>query len=208
MMINFWNGCQDLHYVACMQAFPKPIEMAKQWVKQVVESGDSVLDATLGNGHDTLLLAQLVGASGKVYGFDVQQEAVDSSQKRMQENGITEEVVSFHCIGHQYLSEHVNDEVSAVMFNLGYLPRADKAVITTRETTIPALEQALEILRVGGLITVMCYPGHEGGDVEAAAVRKWASTLPREQMRVVEYGLLNAPNSPPFLIGIEKIKAS
>ena len=100
----------------------------------------------------------------------------------------------------------VEPGVAVVMFNLGYLPKADKAVITTVETTIPALEQALHLLKKGGLISIMCYPGHAGGDVESEAVEAWSSELAREDNRVAKYALLNAPNNPPFLIMIEKLR--
>jgi len=181
----------------------KPLEMAKEIIESHVAEGDTVVDATLGNGHDALFLGKCVGDLGKVIGFDVQQEAVDSAVKRLKSSGLN--WFEFHCCGHEKMKEHVSDELSAVMFNLGYLPRADKAIITTAETTIPALEQATELLKEGGIVSIMCYPGHEGGDVESEAVRKWASELKRESFRVMEYGYVNAPNNPAFLILLEKL---
>lgn len=184
----------------------KPLEMAQEIVRSTVQAGETVVDATLGNGHDALFLAKLVGEQGMVLGFDVQQEAIDSSNKKLLEEGITSENFEFYCEGHQLLGQRVESKLAAVMFNLGYLPRADKAVITTAETTLPALEQALERLRSKGVLTVMCYPGHEGGDVEAEAVIEWSSQLPRESYRVMRYGMVNAPNNPAFLIAIEKVR--
>lgn len=184
----------------------KPLEMAQQIVRGSVSQGETVVDATLGNGHDALFLAQLVGADGKVLGFDVQQEALDASSHKLVQAGVSEEVMEFHCVGHESLEEYVQAPLAAVMFNLGYLPRADKAVITTAETTLPALEQALDGLKVKGVLTVMCYPGHSGGELESEAVVAWASALDRGQARVMRYGMLNAPNSPAFLIAIEKVK--
>jgi tRNA A58 N-methylase Trm61 len=184
----------------------KPLEMAQQIVRGVVESGETVVDATLGNGHDALFLAKLVGGTGKVLGFDVQEEAISSSTKRLSDAGISKGSFEFFCRGHQELETVSSGPLAAVMFNLGYLPRADKAVITTAETTLPALEQSVCLLRPKGVLTVMCYPGHEGGDVEAEAVVKWASELARESYRVMRYGMVNAPNRPAFLIAVEKVK--
>lgn len=183
-------------------AFPKPIHLAHQFVKNTLQAGDVAVDATLGNGHDALFLAKIVGEKGLVLGFDVQAEAVEASGRRMEENGVS--WCEFHLKGHESMAEYIDREVSVVMFNLGYLPRADKAVITTEETTLPALEAALGLLKCGGLVTVMCYPGHEGGDVESAAVVTWSGGLSREKFRVAKYELLNAPNNPPFLVVVER----
>lgn len=186
-----------------MQAFPKPIHLAHQFLKNVVRAGDTAIDATLGNGHDALFLARLVGEGGLIVGFDVQAAAIESSSVRMEQNGVSH--FKFHQAGHETMGEMVEPGVAAVVFNLGYLPNADKEVITMTETTIVALESALSLLRKGGLVSVMCYPGHSGGDTESDAVRSWASKLDRKSYRVAEYKLLNAPNNPPFLVLIEKL---
>ena len=187
---------------ALMHAFPKPIHLAHQFVRNVVKTGDIAVDATLGNGHDALFLSKLVGEKGMVYGFDVQEVALQSSEERMEACGV--EAFEFFLAGHERMADFVKAEVAVVMFNLGYLPRADKAVITTEQTTLPAVEAALALLKTGGLLTIMCYPGHEGGDVESAAVVKWCGALAREDYRVAQFGLLNAPNNPPFLVVVEK----
>lgn len=193
-----------------MPAFPKPIHLSHQFIREVLQSGDTVVDATLGNGHDALFLAKLVGERGVVYGFDVQEAAISSSCELMQRNEISSECYQFIHAGHETMKSYINSElgkeVSVIMFNLGYLPNADKSVITEEDTTLEALEQAIYLIKVGGLVSIMCYPGHEGGDREADAVRGWSSSLARENYRVAEYGLLNAPNNPPFLVLIEKIK--
>ena len=96
--------------------------------------------------------------------------------------------------------------LAAVMFNLGYLPNADKSVITRDDTTLIALLASQKMIKVGGLISIMCYPGHDGGDLESVAVSDWAAALPRSHYRVVRYALHNAPNNPPFLLLIEKLR--
>ncbi len=189
-----------------MPAFPKPIHLSHHFIREALNAGDTVIDATLGNGHDALFLAKLVGERGVVFGFDVQKSAIQSSSELMQSSEISHDRYHFLHAGHEEMNGHVVDEVSVIMFNLGYLPNADKSVITTEDTTLLALEQSLGLLKVGGLVSIMCYPGHDGGDREADAVRKWCSELARENYRVAEYGLLNAPNNPPFLVLIEKTK--
>lgn len=163
-----------------------------------------MVDATLGNGHDALFLARLVGPEGLVIGFDLQQAAVDASRERLEAEDIT--WYEFHCCGHEELSEKTGADVGAVMFNLGYLPNADKKLITTAKTTLFALEAAMLCLRVGGVITVMCYSGHEGGEHESASVVKFVSALRREDWRVFHYAMMNGANHPPFLVVLEKMR--
>jgi tRNA A58 N-methylase Trm61 len=176
----------------------KPLEMAQEIVRQSVLAGECVVDATMGNGHDTLFLSKCVG-DGLVVGFDVQEQAVKATRERLEQAGVQADRYSLHGCGH--------GPVAAVMFNLGYLPRADKAVITTVETTLPALQQAIGLLREGGVLTVMCYPGHEGGAEEAEAVVEWAKALERRAYRVLRYGMVNAPNAPAFLLAVEKLSS-
>jgi len=188
-----------------MSAFPRPIHLAQQLIKNLVCPGDTVVDATLGNGHDALFLARLVTSKGLVIGFDVQSSAIDSSIHKMKEHDV--EHYDFHHTGHENMADCISSEylpLTVIMFNLGYLPNADKSIITTEKTTIPALKVAAELLKKGGLISVMCYPGHEGGDIESKVVSQWAESLPREEYRVARFGLHNAPNNPPFLLLIEK----
>jgi len=195
-----------LCYVPIMPAFPKPIHYAQQVLKNCIQKGDVVVDATLGNGHDALFLADLVGKSGHVFGFDVQEQAIFSSKERMEQSGVNH--ITFYHLGHEKMEEVIPSSyfpITAVMFNLGYLPNADKSVITRVETTLCALDASQSLLKVGGVISLMCYPGHDGGDQEAEAVSEWAAKLSRRDYRVVKYALQNAPNNPPFLILIEKL---
>ena len=45
---------------------------------RILRPGDSAVDATAGNGHDSLLMAQLVGPEGSVTAVDVQPQASNS----------------------------------------------------------------------------------------------------------------------------------
>lgn len=181
--------------------FPRPTQQAQQWLSAVLSRGDVAVDATLGNGHDALFLAQQVGAEGMVYGFDVQQQALDQSTALMQQQQISPQNFSWFLASHVRLLEFVRAPVKAVMFNLGYLPGADHGCITRTEETLPALDAALELLSPGGLLTIVCYPGHVGGDEEAAAVREWAATQ-GERCEVMCSQKLATRQAAPFLLGM------
>ncbi|ACM22001.2 rRNA methyltransferase, putative [Geotalea daltonii FRC-32] len=154
------------------------VGLSHLFLRERVKPGDRVVDATCGNGHDTLFLAGLVEAEGAVFAFDVQEQALEKTRLLLEENKCLDRVQLFHA-GHQELAAYVPDPVQAVAFNLGYLPGSDKSCITRAATTLAALEQASYLVVSGGVIVVVIYPGHDGGGEEAAAVEYWARSLPR-----------------------------
>ena len=147
--------------------------IAQDRIAAVIEVGETVVDATVGNGFDTCFLAEQVGLWGSVYGFDIQKQAIESTQKRLEATGL--ENVTLLQKSHAQLSMYVPEPVAAAMFNLGYLPGGDHRVITRATTTIAALQQAFDRLRDNGRISVMVYRGHDGGVEEGAAVEYWLS---------------------------------
>lgn len=181
----------------------RPLNCAHMWVRAVVRCGDCVLDGTAGNGHDTLFLAQAVGESGKVYAFDIQAEAIAATQERLSHEGVLDRVSLYTC-NHAELDRYVPFGLSAAMFNLGYLPGGDKARMTVARDTIPALKKAFSLLNRGGILTVMCYPGHEGGQDEAQAVDDFCAGLPIRDAFVCRLQSRNGAADAPFLIGIQK----
>jgi len=178
---------------------------AKTLLSSVITEGDTAVDATAGNGHDTLFLAQLVGDSGAVYAFDIQQQAVDATIGRLKEHGLEKRA---HVIldGHEHLSKYVHGEVAGAIFNLGYLPGGIHDIITKGETTISAIQQLLSKLKIGGIIVLVIYHGHEGGKEERDAVIEYVSQLPQKYVHVLRYEFINQKNDPPFLIALEKMK--
>lgn len=194
----------------------KQLEMAHWMLKDIINTNDVVVDATMGNGYDTQFLAEL-GAN--VYAFDVQEEALNATEKRLDDAGIknqifeknlsnllTEPSVNLVLSGHEKLSEYVKEPIKAAIFNLGYLPKADKSVVTKADTTLTALEALTNQLVVGGRIAIMIYYGHEGGMEEKDAVIKWTSSLPQKDWEVTSYAPLNQIHTPPILVLIEKRK--
>ncbi|MCT1186536.1 MULTISPECIES: tRNA 5-(aminomethyl)-2-thiouridylate-methyltransferase MnmM [Lactococcus] len=194
----------------------KQLEMAHWMLKDIIKTNDVVVDATMGNGYDTQFLAEL-GAN--VYAFDVQEEALNATEKRLDDAGIknqifeknlsnllTEPLVNLVLSGHEKLSEYVKEPIKAAIFNLGYLPKTDKSVVTKADTTLTALDALTNQLVVGGRIAIMIYYGHEGGMEEKDAVIKWTSSLPQKDWEVTSYAPLNQIHTPPILVLIEKRK--
>ncbi|WDV05959.1 tRNA (mnm(5)s(2)U34)-methyltransferase [Lysinibacillus irui] len=177
-----------------------------QWLlKDSIAVGDTVVDATAGNGHDTLFLAQLVGDKGQVYAFDVQKEAVDATLHRLLDHGLEHRALVLNK-GHEEVSNFVHKPVAAAIFNLGYLPGSNHDIITQPTTTIQAIEDLLKLLKIGGLIVLVIYHGHPGGKEERDSVIDYVSKLPQKYVHVLKYEFLNQQNDPPFVIALEKIK--
>ncbi|MDO4693747.1 MAG: class I SAM-dependent methyltransferase [Eikenella sp.] len=177
------------------------------WAAWLPEGGCAV-DATAGNGHDTLRLAQLAGESGRVYAFDVQEAALVATRARLQAAGVDDGRVCLVAAGHERLADYVAQAADVAAFNCGYLPGGDKNRTTQTDTTLRALAQALAVLKPGGLLTVVLYPGHAEGTREAEAVRQWLSALPQQDYAVLHYGFLNRRNRPPYLLAVEKLAAA
>ena len=178
----------------------RPLEMAHDFLAQVITPEDVVVDATMGNGHDTFFLAKL---AKQVYAFDIQEQALEKTSQRLQEAGLTNAELILQ--GHETVDQFVK-EVKATIFNLGYLPSADKSIITQPQTTLDALDKLCHMLVKGGRIAIMIYYGHEGGDIERDAVMDYVSQLPQQEYTATIYRTLNQINNPPFLVMIEKLE--
>ena len=179
------------------------VGMHKYFIMQHISEGDTVVDFTMGNGNDTLFLSKAVGESGKVYAFDIQEDALVSTRAHLLENGAPENYTLI-CASHHRVREFVNEPIKAGMFNLGYLPRSGrKAVTTMRETTMPAVEEALKLLAPDGVLIVAIYPGHEEGALEGDMLREYFSGLSRFRICPSEFKILNSPTSPYFFL-VEK----
>lgn len=181
-------------------------EVAQTWLIQHINAGDSVVDATLGNGFDALFLGECVGQKGHVYGFDVQQSALQISSLKLAQANIPH---TFYLRGHQELSSalpfSLKGNISAFMFNLGWLPGSDKCITTQALATIQALSQALSWLKSEGALSVMLYPGHDEGKIESEAVLQWLSDHGGNN---ITYDVIRVPEKPLAPILIQAIKVS
>ena len=176
----------------------------KHFILEHLGEGDVAVDFTMGNGGDTLFLSKTVGESGRVYAFDLQPEALTSTEERLRENGAPENYTLI-CASHHRVKEFVKEPIKAGMFNLGYLPRSGrKAVTTLRETTMPAVEAALDLLADDGILLVAVYPGHEEGNLEGQMLAEYFATLDRRKICVSRFQIMNSPTSPYFFIAEKK----
>jgi hypothetical protein len=177
-----------------------PVPLAHLLLRNHLREGDLAVGAT---AHDTLLLAELVGNTGRVWAFDIQEQAILQTAARLTEAGLAERVKLLHR-GHETMAEHVRSELGAVTFNLGYLPGGDQSVVTRPETTLAAFGQALGLLRPGGILAVSVYPGHDGGASERRTVDAWAAGLPPQAFHAWRMGQLNVPASAPYCVLIQR----
>lgn len=177
---------------------PRPTELLHSLLSGCIAPGDLAIDATAGNGHDTVFLARAVGPAGRVIAIDIQEDAISSTRARLEEAGLLGNV-TLRLGSHVDLWEIAGaDAPAAIVFNLGYLPGGDRALITRTGDTVAALASAISILRPGGALAVVCYPGHSGGDEEALAVEGFISSIPG--LRTARYGMVGTERPCPFLL--------
>lgn len=181
----------------------KPLLFARQLISEVVLPGDTAVDATCGNGHDTVFLAGLTGKDGRVLALDIQAEAIEKTRQRLAAAGFGENT-ELILDGHENLARYLPGEVKAVMFNLGYLPGGDHGLVTKPDTTVAAIAAAAEKLARGGIITLVVYTGHPGGAEEYLAVRSYLEKLPQDLYTVLEYRFINQANNPPLLLAVAR----
>ncbi|MCK9216574.1 MAG: methyltransferase domain-containing protein [Firmicutes bacterium] len=181
------------------------LSISHEIISKHLKEGDTAVDATAGNGNDTLLMAKLVGNTGIVYAFDIQDNAIERTRKILNENEL-EHRVELIKSGHQYMDKYVINEISAVMFNLGYLPGGDHKIATKPGNTITALKTSLKLLKIGGIITIVVYYGGDSGFVEKDAVLKYAKQLDYKKYAVLMMDFINWINCPPILLYIRKLK--
>ncbi|WP_455542120.1 class I SAM-dependent methyltransferase [Intestinibacter sp.] len=180
----------------------KVTEVNKIYLENIIKEGDIVIDATMGNGYDTVYLAKKVGQNGKVYAFDVQEEALKSTSKKVAKEAL--ENVELILDGHQNMDKYVHEDVSCIVFNLGYLPRAKHQIITKANTTIEAIQKGLDLLAPNGVMSIAIYSGHEGGMEEKNEVYKFTQSLDQNYFNVLCTKFINQINNPPELLLIEK----
>lgn len=175
-------------------------QLASETQRRVLRPGDTAVDCTLGNGHDTRFLAELVGPGGRVIGFDIQREAVDRTEAGLREAGLLDRCTLI-CAGHEHIDEYVREPVRCVVFNLGWLPGGDKRFTTRLETTERAVRAALALLQPMGVLTLCAYPGHEEGAKELEALKLLFSGLRPQEYNVLHQRFLNAgPGAPECFV--------
>ena len=181
------------------------VEMIHDCMQEIVHPGDAVCDCTVGNGQDTLYLAGLVGEKGRVYGFDIQQEAISRTERLLEENHVQQRV-QLILDSHSHLLQYIKEPLRFFVFNLGYLPNGDPSVITHGESTVIALEDVLTLTAAGGGGAVLSYYGHPGGQEEKNSVEIFLQNLSPKYFSVMKIETFNRKNSPPVLYLIKRLK--
>ena len=176
------------------------LDLHKQFILTHLKEGDVCVDFTMGNGHDTEFLSKTVGESGHVYAFDIQQSAVDSTAKNLKAAGCPDNYTLI-CDSHHNVKNYVKEPIKAGMFNLGYLPGSGKKAVTTmRETTMPAVEAAIDMLLPDGVLIVAIYPGHKEGDAEGQMILDYLAGISRHRVCATLVKIVNSPTSPFFIV--------
>jgi len=184
------------------------VNVAHNLIRDVLHPGDIAVDATVGNGHDTLFLVEQVSPSGRVFGFDIQQTAIEATRAKVESHckaSFRPECLTLIQASHADMSDkipaHYHGNISAIMFNLGYLPGGDKSIITLTDSTLTALNSACRILSGNGIITILAYPGHQGGDLETDRVKNWCEQLDKDQFEIsIIYSSENKKSAPRLFV--------
>lgn len=183
--------------------FFNAVRLSKEFSRLKVKNGDTVVDATMGNGNDTAFLCDLVGEDGRVYAFDIQEQALVNTKDRLDKLGYSQRAVLIKD-GHENMTKYIDESLSLILFNLGYLPKGDHNITTNRETTIKAIESGLTLLKDTGLMIVVIYSGHENGFYEKEDIHKFIKELDQKTFNVVNMSFANQVNTPPEIVCIEK----
>ena len=180
-------------------------EWCHHFIREHVRQGDLCVDATAGNGNDTLLLCELVGETGKVFAFDIQEQAVENTKRRLEEGGVSERaevLLDSHTNMSHYAKE---DSVSCIVFNFGYLPGGDHNLATRKESSVNAIHEGLRLLKKGGIMSLCIYSGGDSGFEERDAILTELKQLNPKEYLVVLSEYYNRPNNPPIPVLILKL---
>lgn len=188
-----------------------------EMIRSQVKTGGVYVDATMGNGHDTLFLCEMAGECGKVFAFDIQKIALESTRKGLGEHGFTEDIsvvtdgsecrgrIALILDGHEHMDRYVETgSVDVVCFNFGYLPGGDHAICTKSETDIQALKTALGLLKKGGMLSLCIYSGGDTGFEEKDAILAFLKDLPPKEYTVIVNSYHNRENNPPIPVFVWK----
>ena len=156
------------------------------------------MDATCGNGHDTLALAKM--GAGKIYAFDVQETAINNTRALLEKENIPLDKVHLILDSHADMCNYIRDKIKVIVFNLGYLPTADKSVTTTAASTIDAVRESMKLLEKDGLICISMYSGHPGGQEEKQTLLDFAENLDSRTWHVAYINMRNQRNNPPEIL--------
>ncbi|MBQ7352652.1 MAG: class I SAM-dependent methyltransferase [Clostridia bacterium] len=176
------------------------LTLQKSFILSHLKEGDICADFTMGNGHDTAFLSKTVGENGKVYAFDIQENALISTEKTLEKENCPKNYTLI-LDSHHNAKNYISGKIKAGMFNLGYMPgNGNKELTTKRETTLPAVTSAIDMLDTNGILLVAVYPGHEEGRLEGLMLEEYFSKISRFEMSISKFQIVNSPTSPYFFV--------
>ena len=175
------------------------LALQKQFILNHLSEGDTAVDFTMGNGHDTEFLSKTVGPEGFVYAFDIQEQALASTQENLVKAGCPD---NYQLIldSHSNVKKYVDVPFKAGMFNLGWLPGGDKSITTLRETTLPAIRDAISLMDKDAILNIAVYPGHKEGDAEGQMILDYLAGISRHRVCATLVKIVNSPTSPFFIV--------
>jgi hypothetical protein len=175
------------------------LELHKYFILKHLKPGDVAVDFTMGNGHDTEFLSKTVGPEGFVYAFDIQEQALASTQEHLVKVGCPD---NYQLIldSHSNVKKYVDVPFKAGMFNLGWLPGGDKSITTLRETTLPAIRDAISLMDKDAILNIAVYPGHKEGDAEGQMILDYLAGISRHRVCATLVKIVNSPTSPFFIV--------
>ncbi len=185
--------------------FRKTTKLVHHFISAGVTVADTVIDATCGNGYDTVFLSKLVKEKGKVFAFDVQEKAIQASKKELRFSNANENVEFFqtcHSKIKKTISPDYKGKIKCAVFNLGYLPRSDKKIVTSSETSIKAISDCLEFIMPNGLVIVTVYVGHEEGLRESKAIDEYIKSLDK---KLYKLRIIRSEIDEPYILCIIKL---
>ncbi len=189
--------------------FQSHLDLAHAYWQRLVYCGDTVIDATCGNGHDTLVLAQLALSKevGTLYALDIQQSAIEATRsllKKQLDSWSNDRVVILQQC-HSHFPDAISPQtVKLIVYNLGYLPGGDKALTTQVATTLESIQKALKLLEPGGCLSITTYPGHFEGAHEESDLLPFIASLDKQQWSCCYHRWINRGPSAPGLLLIQR----
>ncbi len=179
-------------------------EYCHHFLRDYIHEGDCCIDATCGRGHDTEFLCLVAGKRGRVYGFDIQPEAVEQTKDRLLRSGCAEQAVLI-CDGHENMDRYVEEEAAVIMFNFGYMPGGDHMIATKPGTSLKAVEKGLKLLKTGGVMSLCIYSGGDTGYEERDALLAYLKELDAKQWLVIVHSYYNRRNDPPLPVFVIRL---
>ncbi len=178
--------------------------LSHKFIAEHIKEGSFCIDATAGRGRDTVFLASLCGETGKVIALDIQDDAVESTKALVKENGY-ENTVTVIKDSHSNMARYAKKEsADAIMFNLGWLPGGDHNIFSRPETSIPAINAGLELLKPGGVMSVCVYHGKNCGSLEKDALTEYFKTIDNKRFTVITLEFTNRTGDIPVPVFIIK----